>query len=142
VKSLLRINDTTIKSLVQSGKLNSDPVLHHRTRRQLGLISGPSVRAFLDKFITLGILAHDKQIQAFQVYVELEKLGVGPVELGENCSKIYHRRDIERAQYRLKPSGQHYGEIVARHHRNLAESKKRPVKVTSLSQAAIRGAVQ
>lgn len=124
LKSLLRINDTTISKLERASILDTKPVRHYRNRRQIGMVSGPALRAFLEQYVTLGMLAADKNVQAFHVLTQLEKLGVGPIILSKKCSKIYLRNELESARYKIKSSGQHYGELVARLYQQQSADKQ------------------
>lgn len=92
LKRLLRVNDPTVTYLVNRGFIEAEKTRHPRSRRPMSIVPEASYTAFLDRFVTLGILAHQIGTQAKHVSSKLEKLKIDPINLAPRFSKIYERR--------------------------------------------------
>lgn len=88
-KRLLRVNDPTVALLVKNSLLRSFRVRHHRSRRQITMISSEAMFDFIQKYATLGMMANDANTQTKHVATQLDKAGIEPLPLGERYSKIY-----------------------------------------------------
>ena len=92
LKRLLRVNDPTVTYLVNRGFIQSEKTRHPRSRRPMSIVPEASYTAFLDRFVTFGILALQIGTQAKHVSSKLEKLKIDPIKLAPRFSKIYERR--------------------------------------------------
>lgn len=119
LKRLLRVNDTTIKFLVNRGFLNSKTINRSHTRRPIGIVSGQSLQKFLQDHVTLGLLASDAGAQAQGVYSQLSCLKVRPLPLPSGVSIIYSRSAFSDCSYVLKSPARHFEHVVQRLYREL-----------------------
>ncbi len=94
LKRLLRVNDPTVTLLINRGLIRSEKTKHPRSRRPMTIVPKDAYCEFLDRFVTLGILAHQIGTQAKHVSSKLEKLKIDPIQLAPRFSKIYERRRL------------------------------------------------
>ena len=142
LKSLIGLTFPTANRLIQAGSLNATSVRHSVGGYRFALVSKKALRDFLEKYVTLGMLVRDSQSQALRVRSELKKLGVDPLELGKNCSRIYLRSDIESSGYPFRTADQHYREVVSRQKRLQAAEKSSLPMAPSPSKRACSELVQ
>lgn len=94
LKRLLRVNDPTITHLIQEKYIRAQKTRHPRSRRPLSIIPYEAYEAFLTRYVTLGILAHQIGTQAKHVSSRLEKLSIDPIQMAPRFSKIYERKKL------------------------------------------------
>ncbi len=95
LKRLLRVNDPTITHLIQEKYIRAQKTRHPRSRRPMSIIPHEAYDAFLKRYVTLGILAHQIGTQAKHVSSRLEKLKIDPIQMAPRFSKIYEREKLD-----------------------------------------------
>ncbi len=95
LKRLLRVNDPTITHLIQEKYIRAQKTRHPRSRRPMSVIPHEAYDAFLKRYVTLGILAHQIDTQAKHVSSRLEKLKIDPIQMAPRFSKIYEREKLD-----------------------------------------------
>lgn len=94
LKRLLRVNDPTITYLVIERYIRACETRHPRSRRPMSIIPTEAHDAFLERYVTLGILANKVGTQAKHVSSRLEQLKIDPIQLAPRFSKIYERKHL------------------------------------------------
>lgn len=95
LKSILCINGPTVKMLIDSKKLKATEVRHHRSRRPMQIVEAAEVQRFLSKFVSLGEMAKNEDIQANWVAARLAKRDIYPIKMAPKFSKLYLRGIVE-----------------------------------------------
>jgi len=94
LKRMLRVNDPTITYLVKKRYIRTHETRHPRSRRPMSIIPKEEHAAFLERYVTLGILANNIGTQAKHVSSKLEKLKIDPIQLPSRYSKVYEREKL------------------------------------------------
>ncbi len=94
LKRMLRVNDPTITHLVKERYIRACETRHPRSRRPMSIIPTEAHDAFLERYVTLGILANQVGTQAKHVSTRLERLKIDPIQLAPRFSKIYERKHL------------------------------------------------
>lgn len=95
VRSLMCVNQQTVKMLIDSKKLKSRLTRHHRNRRPMHVVKKSEVEKFLSKYVSLGELAKKAGIQANWVAVRLAKDDIHPISFPPDVSKLYYREVVD-----------------------------------------------
>jgi hypothetical protein len=95
LRSVLCVNCTTVKMLIDSMQLKASNIRHHRSRRSMKVVCQAEVDRYLATYVSLGELAKKEGIQANWVAARLAKEGIHPINLPDKYSKLYLRRYIE-----------------------------------------------
>jgi hypothetical protein len=119
LRTLLRVNDSTVRYLVDRGFLDSKTIHRSHKKRAIGLVSGQSLKEFLKEYVTLGILASDENIQVQHVLANLRKRELEPLPFSEHLSKIFLRADLSRVEYCIRKPTEHFAEMITRLHSEL-----------------------
>ena len=67
-----------------------------RSRQSLSLVEPRELDRFLERYATLGLIAHQLGTQARHAAARLDKARIQPLRLPEACSKIYLRNEVAR----------------------------------------------
>ena len=94
LKRVLRVNDPTVTYLVNERYIRAYETRHPRSRRPMSIIPTEAHDAFLERYVTLGILANQVGTQAKHVSSRLERLKIDPIQLAPRFSKIYERKHL------------------------------------------------
>lgn len=94
LKRILRVNDPTITYLVKKRYIRACETRHPRSRRPMSIVPAEAYDAFLECYVTLGILANQIGTQAKHVSSRLEQLKIDPIQLAPRFSKIYERKHL------------------------------------------------
>ena len=94
LKRMLRVNDPTITYLVNERYIRACETRHPRSRRPMSIISTEAYDAFIERYVTLGILANNIGTQAKHVSSKLEKLNIDPIQLPPRYSKVYEQKKL------------------------------------------------
>ncbi|MEP0503618.1 MAG: hypothetical protein ABJD13_03925 [Paracoccaceae bacterium] len=94
LKQVLRVNDPTITYLVNERYIRACETRHPRSRRPMSIVPTEAHDAFLERYVTLGILASQVGTQAKHVSSRLERLKIDPIQLAPRFSKIYERKHL------------------------------------------------
>ena len=95
LKRMLRVNDPTISFLVKNGFIEAQDTRHPRSRRPMKVVTSETYEAFLERFVSLGILANQMGTQAKHVSSKLERLKIDPIQMASRFSKIYERQHLK-----------------------------------------------
>ncbi|MEJ6404800.1 hypothetical protein [Yoonia sp. 2307UL14-13] len=113
LKSIFGLTFPTSNKLIKIGILKTRSIRHGRRRNKLALITKPVMKNFLKQYITLGMIVRDNNCQAYRAKLELQKLGVLPINLGKNCCKVYRRCEIEPTGHPIRPWLHHYLDAIS-----------------------------
>lgn len=124
LKTLLRVNDSTLKYLTENNFLELRTVNRSRRKRPVGLVGVESLRRFVSDHVTLGLIALDEGIQAQGVHTKFQRLGIDPLPLCKKLSLIYRRSDISALGYEIKSASQHFEAMITRLYHDLRDASQ------------------
>lgn len=114
LKALLRINDSTVKLLVEEGFLEMKTIKRSRHRRAIGMVGIGSLKQFVQSYVTLGLIAADEGVQGQAIYAKLRGLDLIPFTQSPKYSLIYHRSDIADCGFRVRSGNQQFEAMMTR----------------------------
>ena len=94
LRKQLHINSSTVSLLLKRGLIGSREVRDPSSRQSLSLVEPRELDRFLEKYTTLGLIAHQLGTQARHVAARLDKDTVRPLRLPVPCSKNYLRKEV------------------------------------------------
>ncbi len=94
LKSILRINDTTVAYLVREKLISGERLKNSFNNKVEHRFWPKDIDGFLQKYVPLGLLAKTLFMQPFAAQQRLATGGILPLDMPENCSHIFWRNDL------------------------------------------------